>query len=187
MYVPDPVISLAIKPLGQETPNFSRALGRFQKEDPTFKVHVDKESKETIISGMGELHLDIYVERMKREYNVECVTGKPQVAFRETIRKVANFSYTHKKQTGGAGQYGRVIGHIEPMEMDEETGKDIAFENLVMSGNVPTQYIPAVEKVCNFLCPVSSVHFILVQYRVSWRLSRKVVYRETLSLAVASY
>lgn len=160
MYVPDPVISLAIKPLGQETPNFSRALGRFQKEDPTFKVHVDKESKETIISGMGELHLDIYVERMKREYNVECVTGKPQVAFRETIRKAANFSYTHKKQTGGAGQYGRVIGHIEPMEMDEETGKDIAFENLVMSGNVPTQYIPAVEKVCNFLCPVSAVHFI---------------------------
>ncbi|KAF8509856.1 elongation factor G, mitochondrial [Hysterangium stoloniferum] len=146
MFVPEPVISLAIKPLGQETPNFSRALNRFQKEDPTFKVHIDKESKETIISGMGELHLDIYVERMKREYNVECATGKPQVAFRETIQAQSAFSYTHKKQTGGAGQYGRVIGHIEPMEMDEETGKDIAFESLVMSGNVPTQFIPAVEK-----------------------------------------
>jgi len=96
---------------------------------------------------MGELHLDIYVERMKREYNVECTTGKPRVAFRETIQGESKFTYTHKKQTGGAGQYGRVIGHIEPMEMDPETGKDVAFENLVMSGNIPTQFIPAVEKV----------------------------------------
>ncbi|KAF8516506.1 elongation factor G, mitochondrial [Gautieria morchelliformis] len=146
MFVPDPVISLAIKPAAQETPNFSRALNRFQKEDPTFKVHIDRESKETIISGMGELHLDIYVERMKREYNTECITGKPQVAFRETIQRESKFAYTHKKQTGGAGQYGRVVGRIEPMEPDAETGKDVAFENLVMSGNVPTQYIPAVEK-----------------------------------------
>lgn len=99
---------------------------------------------------MGELHLDIYVERMKREYNTECITGKPQVAFRETIHQVSKFSYTHKKQTGGAGQYGRVVGHIEPMEPDEETGKDVGFENLVMSGNVPTQFIPAVEKVDTF-------------------------------------
>lgn len=96
---------------------------------------------------MGELHLDIYVERMKREYATECITGKPQVAFRETIQRDSRFSYTHKKQTGGAGQYGRVIGRIEPMEPDTDTGKDVAFENQVMSGNVPTQYIPAVEKV----------------------------------------
>ncbi|KAA1473312.1 elongation factor G mitochondrial [Dentipellis sp. KUC8613] len=146
MFVPEPVISLSIKPIGQETPNFSRALNRFQKEDPTFKVHVDHESKETIISGMGELHLEIYVERMKREYNVACATGRPRVAFRETVTQRADFSYTHKKQTGGAGQYARVIGYIEPMQADETTGKDTEFENVVMGGNVPSNYIPAVEK-----------------------------------------
>lgn len=147
MFVPEPVISLALKPVGQETPNFSRALGRFQKEDPTFRVHIDKDSKETIISGMGELHLEIYVERMKREYGVECSTGKPRVAFRETPTQRADFSYTHKKQTGGAGQYARVIGYVEPMAMDEDTGKDVAFENYVIGGNIPTQYIPGCEKV----------------------------------------
>ncbi|KAG8713025.1 Elongation factor G, mitochondrial [Ceratobasidium sp. 394] len=146
MFVPDPVISLSIKPIGTETPNFSRALNRFQKEDPTFRVHIDHESQETIISGMGELHLDIYVERMKREYNVACTTGKPQVAFRETIQQRAEFSYTHKKQTGGAGQFGRVIGYIEPMATDPETGKDIGFENLVTGGNIPLGYMPAIEK-----------------------------------------
>jgi elongation factor G len=165
MFVPEPVISLSIKPVGTETPNFSRALNRFQKEDPTFRVHIDHESQEvctkplfptqtftpvpqqTIISGMGELHLDIYVERMKREYNVATTTGKPQVAFRETITGRSEFSYTHKKQTGGAGQFGRVIGYIEPMTTDPETGKDTGFENLVSGGNIPSGYIPAVEKV----------------------------------------
>ncbi|KAF5318960.1 hypothetical protein D9611_013699 [Ephemerocybe angulata] len=146
MFVPDPVISLSIKPKGNETPNFSRALNRFQKEDPTFKVHIDHESKETIISGMGELHLEIYVERMRREYNTDCVTGKPRVAFRETITRRAEFTYTHKKQTGGAGQYAKVSGFIEPMEVDPETGKDIAFENVVMGGNIPSNFIPAIEK-----------------------------------------
>ncbi|KAI5984549.1 P-loop containing nucleoside triphosphate hydrolase protein [Pisolithus marmoratus] len=128
MYVPEPVISLAIKPIGQETPNFSRALGRFQKEDPTFKVHIDPESKETIISGMGELHLEIYVERMRREYNVACTTGKPRVAYRETITQRANFHFTHKKQTGGA------------------VGRDTQFESLIMGGAIPSNYIPACEK-----------------------------------------
>ncbi|KAI9456033.1 elongation factor G, mitochondrial [Lactarius psammicola] len=141
MFVPDPVISLAIKPVGNETPNFSRALNRFQKEDPTFRVHIDRESKETIISGMGELHLEIYVERMKREYSVACTTGRPQVAFRETVTERADFAYTHKKQTGGAGQYARVIGHVEPMEMDADSGKDTEFESVVMGGNVPSNYI----------------------------------------------
>ncbi|TNY20624.1 putative nuclear condensin complex protein [Rhodotorula diobovata] len=146
MFVPEPVISLAIRPKGQETPNFSRALNRFQKEDPTFRVHVDSESQETIISGMGELHLDIYVERMRREYNVECVTGKPRVAFRETIQDAVPFTYTHKKQSGGAGQYGKVVGRLEPMEVDPDTGKDTAFESSVIGGNIPASYIPAVEK-----------------------------------------
>jgi hypothetical protein len=97
---------------------------------------------------MGELHLEIYVERMKREYNVECTTGKPQVAFRETITQRAPFTYTHKKQTGGAGQYAKIVGYVEPMERDEETGKDLMFENIVMGGTVPFNYIPAVERVC---------------------------------------
>ncbi|KAI5479227.1 elongation factor G [Pseudohyphozyma bogoriensis] len=169
MFVPDPVISLSIRPKGQETPNFSRALNRFQKEDPTFRVHVDAESQETIISGMGELHLDIYVERMKREYSVECVTGKPRVAFRETITQAIPFSYTHKKQSGGAGQYGKVIGRIEPMEMDETTGKDTAFESIVTGGNIPAAYIPAVQKGFNDALergiltghPISGCRFIL--------------------------
>ncbi|KAH7870179.1 elongation factor G, mitochondrial [Lentinula edodes] len=146
MYVPEPVISLAIKSKGIETPNFSRALNRFQKEDPTFRVHVDHESKETIISGMGELHLEIYVERMRREYNVDCITGKPRVAFRETITSRADFNYTHKKQTGGAGQYAKVIGYIEPMQPDEETGKDTEFVNDILGGAIPEGYFPGVEK-----------------------------------------
>jgi elongation factor G len=95
---------------------------------------------------MGELHLEIYVERMKREYGVSCTTGRPQVAFRETVTERAEFAYTHKKQTGGAGQYARVIGHVEPMEMDADSGKDTGFESVVMGGNVPSNYIPAVEK-----------------------------------------
>ncbi|THU97868.1 elongation factor G, mitochondrial [Dendrothele bispora CBS 962.96] len=166
MFVPEPVISLAIKANGIETPNFSRALNRFQKEDPTFRVHIDHESKETIISGMGELHLEIYVERMRREYNVDCVTGKPRVAFREAITARANFDFTHKKQTGGAGQYAKVIGYIEPIlsqeEMQEVTSgkeaqtqvgaegeevkKDKEFINDVLGGSVPSNFIPAVEK-----------------------------------------
>ncbi|KAF9572724.1 Elongation factor G, mitochondrial [Mortierella alpina] len=145
MFVPNPVISLSLKPKGKETPNFSKALNRFQKEDPTFKVHVDSETKETIISGMGELHLEIYVERMRREYNVDCVTGKPQVAFREAIEEGAKFNYTHKKQSGGAGQYGRVQGYIEPAAHDED-GNDAFFESRVVGGNIPTNYIPACEK-----------------------------------------
>ena len=147
MFVPDPVISLSLTPEGKDSStNFSRALNRFQKEDPTFRVHVDSESGETIISGMGELHLEIYVERMRREYNVPCKTGKPRVAFRETITQPAQFNYTHKKQTGGAGQFGRVIGYIEPMKVDEDTGKDTAFVNSVVGGNIPPSYIPACEK-----------------------------------------
>ena len=109
---------------------------------------------------MGELHLDIYVERMKREYNVPCVTGKPRVAFRETVTELSKFDYIHKKQTGGSGQYGRVKGTIEPMEIDPDTGKDTAFENRVVGGNVPIQFIPAVEKV-RFLC-MRTISFLLM-------------------------
>ncbi|KJX93453.1 elongation factor G like protein [Zymoseptoria brevis] len=143
MYVPDPVISLSIRPKHtKDTPNFSKAISRFQREDPTFRVHVDSESSESIISGMGELHLDIYVERMKREYKVEVVTGQPQVAYRETIGAHVKFDHLLKKQTGGAGDYARVIGFLEP------TGElgDNQFEQQVVGGNIAEKYLFACDK-----------------------------------------
>jgi len=142
MFVPDPVISLAIVPTDNKSQiNMSKALNRFTKEDPTFRTHVDEETNETIIEGMGELHLEVYVERMNREYQAEVETGKPQVAYRETITKKAEFNYTHKKQTGGAGQFGRIAGYMEPI-----TEEDFIFENKIKGGAIPTQFIPACEK-----------------------------------------
>jgi len=142
MHVPAPVISLSVKPVDTKSQdNMSKALGRFVREDPTFHAGVDPESAETIISGMGELHLEVYVERMKREYNVEVETGAPQVAYREAISRRAEFHTTHKKQTGGSGQFGQVSGYVEPMEEG-----DFEFKNEVRGGNIPTEYIPAVEK-----------------------------------------
>ncbi|MCE5265905.1 MAG: elongation factor G [Deltaproteobacteria bacterium] len=144
MYVPKPVISLAISPKDNKSQiNMSKALNRFTKEDPTFHTHVDEETNETIIEGMGELHLEIYVERMKREYGSDVETGKPRVAYRETITQRAEFNYTHKKQTGGSGQYGRVAGYMEPIT---EADEDFIFDNQVRGGAIPTQFIPAVEK-----------------------------------------
>ena len=142
MYVPAPVISLAIVPKDNKAQMaMSKALNRFTKEDPTFKTHVDPETNETIIEGMGELHLDVYVERMKREYNAEVTTGNPRVAYRETITQRADFNYTHKEQAGGAGQYGRIAGYIEPV-----TDEEFVFDNQIFGGAIPTQYIPACEK-----------------------------------------
>jgi elongation factor G len=142
MYVPKPVISLAIVPKDNKSQMaMSKALNRFSKEDPTFKTHVDQETNETIIEGMGELHLDIYVERMKREYGAEVTTGNPRVAYRETITQRAEFNYTHKKQTGGSGQFGRIAGWIEPI-----SDAEFVFENKIFGGSIPTQYIPACEK-----------------------------------------
>jgi elongation factor G len=142
MYVPEPVISLAITPVDHKSEaNMSKALNRFAKEDPTFKTFVSEETGDTVISGMGELHLEVYIERMRREYNAQVITGMPRVAYRETITRRADFNYIHKKQTGGAGQYGRVAGFIEPV-VDE----DFVFDNKVTGGSIPTQYIPAVEK-----------------------------------------
>ena len=142
MFVPEPVISLAIVPKDNKAQiNMSKALGRFTKEDPTFKTYMDEETGDTIISGMGELHLEVYVERMRREYGAEVETGQPNVAYRETISKPAAFDYVHKKQTGGAGQFGRVAGLIEPVEDAE-----FVFENKITGGSIPTQYISACEK-----------------------------------------
>jgi elongation factor G len=142
MYVPEPVISLAISPADHKSEvNMSKALNRFSKEDPTFRTHVSEETGETVISGMGELHLEVYIERMRREYGAQVTTGKPRVAYRETITRRADFNYTHKKQTGGAGQFGRVAGFIEPT-----TEGDFVFDNKITGGAIPTQFIPACEK-----------------------------------------
>ncbi|MBN1226989.1 MAG: elongation factor G, partial [Deltaproteobacteria bacterium] len=142
MVVPEPVISLKISAKDNKSSNnVAKALNRFVREDPTFKSWVDDESGQTIISGMGELHLEIYVERMKREFGAQVETGIPQVAYRETISGKAEFNYVHKKQTGGAGQYGKVAGFMEPLEEGH-----YEFINQIKGGVIPTEYIPAVDK-----------------------------------------
>ncbi len=142
MFVPDPVISLAVTPKDKKAADqMGKALNRFTKEDPTFRTYVDPESNQTIIQGMGELHLDVYIERMRREYKCEVETGMPQVAYRETITQHADFNYTHKKQTGGSGQYGRVAGFMDPIE-----DKDYEFVDAIKGGAIPNEYIPSCDK-----------------------------------------
>jgi len=164
MFVPEPVISLSIKPIDNKSEiQISKALTRFTKEDPTFKVSVNSETNETIISGMGELHLEVYVERMRREYNADVEIGEPLVAYRETITKKADFNYIHKKQTGGAGQFGRVAGFMEPVE------EHFVFTNKIVGGSIPTQFISACQKgfkdcmdkspVYEF--PITGVHVVI--------------------------
>ena len=149
MFVPEPVISLSIKPKdNRDLANFSKAMARFQREDPTFRVHVDNESSETIISGMGELHLDIYVERMRREYKVACETGQPQVAWRETVTQRVNFDHTLKKQTGGAGDFARVCGYMEPSGALEEN----KFEDQITGGSISEKFVFACEKGFQLSC-----------------------------------
>jgi elongation factor G len=166
IFVPDPVISLAVKPVdNKSSDNLAKALQRFVKEDPTFKTYVDPESKQTIIQGMGELHLDVYLERMKREYKTEVEAGKPQVAYREAITQRADFDYTHKKQTGGAGQFGRVIGYIEPL-----SDGSYEFVNDIKGGNIPKEFIPSCDKGFQIALqkgqligfPVTSIRTVLV-------------------------
>ncbi|MDD7014585.1 MAG: elongation factor G [Spirochaetales bacterium] len=142
MYVPNPVISQAITPKNkQDAANMAKALNRFTKEDPTFQTYVDPESNQTIIKGMGELHLEVYVERMKREYKCEVEVSQPEVAYRESISARADFNYTHKKQTGGSGQYGRVAGFMEPI-----ADKDYEFVDSIKGGAIPNEYIPSCDK-----------------------------------------
>ncbi len=142
MHVPEPVISLSVQPVDNKSQvNLSKALTRFSKEDPTFRAGADPDSGETVIHGMGELQLEVYIERMKREYDVEVETSPPQVAYREAISRRADFDYTHKKQTGGAGQYGRVVGYLEP-----NPEQDLEFVDEIRGGAIPQQFIPSVEK-----------------------------------------
>ncbi|HQP33583.1 MAG TPA: elongation factor G [Polyangiaceae bacterium] len=141
IHVPAPVITLTVKTNSQSLPNLSKALRRFGKEDPTFHVAADPETGETTISGMGELHLDVYLERIRREYNVPVETSPPRVAYRETVQIPSRFDYTHKKQTGGAGQYARVAGRLEPnAEVDYE------FVDETVGGVIPREYIPSCDK-----------------------------------------
>ncbi|KAL7401195.1 hypothetical protein ABVT39_024683 [Epinephelus coioides] len=168
IHIPEPVISMSMKPSNKnDMDKFSKGINRFTREDPTFRVHFDTESKETIISGMGELHLEIYSQRMEREYNCPCIMGKPKVAFRETITSPVQFDFTHKKQSGGSGQYGKVIGVLEPLEPEHST--KLEFEDQTVGTNVPKQFIPAVEKGFRDGCEkgplsghkISGVRFVL--------------------------
>lgn len=144
MEFPDPVISEAVEPKTKaDQEKMALALSRLAQEDPSFRVHTDEESGQTIISGMGELHLDVLVDRMRREFNVEATVGKPQVAYRETIRSVVEKAECKfVKQTGGRGQYGHVVLKLEP----QPAGKGFEFVDAIKGGVVPREYIPAVQK-----------------------------------------
>ena len=143
MEFPEPVIEIAIEPKTKaDQEKMSTALQRLAAEDPSFRVSVDHESGQTIMKGMGELHLDILVDRMKREFKVEANIGAPQVAYRETITKPADISYTHKKQTGGSGQFAKIDLTFEPAE----PGTGFEFDDKIVGGNVPKEYIPGVKK-----------------------------------------
>ena len=145
MFVPEPVIKMAITPTNRDgLDKLGKALQRFTREDPTFRVATDEETGETLIAGMGELHLDIYVERIKREYKVEVEVGAPKVSYREAPTRGTPYDYKHKKQTGGSGQYAHIIGHLEPLP--EEATENFVFEDAVVGGRVPREYIPSVEK-----------------------------------------
>ena len=173
MHVPNAVIDLVIEAKNRDhLANLSKALNRFTKEDPTFRVKLDEESGQTIISGMGELHLDVYIERMRREYNVELTTGRPQVAYRETITQKAEFSYTHKKQTGGSGQFAKVAGYIEPtVDTVDESGNtvpapDYEFVDEIVGGVIPREFIPSCDKGFQACLPNGSlIGFPIVRVR----------------------
>jgi elongation factor G len=146
MFIPDPVIKMAINPLARDgADKLGKALQRFRREDPTFHVSTDEETSETVIAGMGELHLEIYVERIRREYNVAVEVGAPKVSYREAPTRAVEFNYKHKKQTGGSGQYAHIVGRMELLT--EESEEDVfEFEDSVVQGRIPKEYIPSVEK-----------------------------------------
>ena len=145
MFVPEAVIKMAISPTKRDgLDRLSKALQRFIREDPTFKVATDDETGETLIAGMGELHLDIYVERIRREYKVDVEVGAPKVSYREAPTRPTEYDYKHKKQTGGSGQYAHIVGDLAPMP--EESEENFEFENKVVGGRIPREYIPSVEK-----------------------------------------
>ncbi|XP_076391830.1 mitochondrial translation elongation factor G 1 isoform X3 [Megachile rotundata] len=151
IYVPEPVVSMSIQV--KDTKNrevFAKGISRFTKEDPTFRYAYDADNKESLVSGMGELHLEIYAQRLEREYNCPIILGKPKVSFRETLRTPFKFDYLHKKQSGGAGQFARVIGIVEPLPPERNT--EVVFADETVGTNVPKQFIPGVERGFRFMC-----------------------------------
>lgn len=169
MHVPDPVISLEIKPKSKgNIDKLQGAMQKFRREDPTFHVNIDEESEEVIISGMGELHLEVYAERLKREFEIPVELGEPTVNYRETLSDTVSFNYLHKKQSGGAGQFARVIGYMEPMTEEEGEFMNI-FEDKTIGTNIPNEYKTAIEKQFHDSCikgpltnyPVVNTRFIL--------------------------
>ena len=145
MFIAEPVIKMAINPLSREgADKMGKALNRFRREDPTFRVSTDEETAETVIAGMGELHLDIYVERIRREYGIEVEVGAPKVSYREAPTKTAEYNFKHKKQTGGSGQFAHIVGKLECLP--EDSTEIFEFEENIVGGRIPKEYIPAVEK-----------------------------------------
>jgi elongation factor G len=145
MFIPDPVIKIAVTPVSRaDSEKLGKALQRFRREDPTFRVNTDDETGEVLISGMGELHLEIYTERIRREYRVEVEVGAPKVSYREAPMKAVEFNYKHKKQTGGSGQYAHIVGKLVPLPEDAE--EPYVFEENIVQGRIPKQYIPSIDK-----------------------------------------
>ncbi|MCH2600261.1 MAG: elongation factor G [Pirellulales bacterium] len=145
IFVADPVITMAVNvPNRSDADKLGKALQRFRKEDPTFHVSTDEETNEVLIAGMGELHLEVYIERIRREYGVEVEVGAPKVSYREAPTVAREFNYKHKKQTGGSGQFAHIVGSLEPMEVDGD--ETFEFEENIVGGRIPKQYIPSVEK-----------------------------------------
>lgn len=170
IFVPEPVVSMAIKPNNsKDRDNFSKAIARFTKEDPTFHFFFDNDVKETLVSGMGELHLEIYAQRMEREYGCPVTLGKPKVAFRETLVGPCEFDYLHKKQSGGSGQYARIIGVMEPLPPNQNTL--LEFVDETVGTNVPKQFVPGVEKGEN-LFTETSFNYCLRKCYFLFRLPR---------------
>lgn len=155
MHVPESVMSLSIKPKKTEfIPKFLKAVARFQREDPTFRVYQNEETEEMIMSGMGELHLQVYAERIRREYEIDVDVGNPQVNYRESITQIGNFNYLHKKQSGGAGQFARVVGYVQPLieDFSNTSDKSNMFEDKTGGQNIPHEYVVAVEKAFHECC-----------------------------------
>nr|XP_033188539.1 elongation factor G, mitochondrial [Bombus vancouverensis nearcticus] len=151
IYVPEPVVSMSIQVKNsKDRENFAKGMSRFTKEDPTLRYHYDPDNKESLVSGMGELHLEIYSQRLEREFNCPVILGKPKVSFRETLRAPVEFDYLHKKQSGGAGQYARVIGVLEPLPSEKNT--ELLFCDETIGTNVPKQFIPGVERGFRTMC-----------------------------------
>jgi elongation factor G len=196
MVFPDPVISIAVAAKDKgAAEKLSNAIGKMVQEDPSFRVEVDEESGETILKGMGELHLDIKIDILKRTHGVDVIVGEPQVAYRETIRRAVTDGYTHKKQTGGSGQYAKIEYSIEPLEK----GEGFVFDTKIVGGSIPKEFIPAVEKgfksmlaegpICGF--PVVDVKFTLTDggyhavdsSQIAFEIAAKAAYRQSMPKA----